>query len=343
MAPARRRCGPRATEATIAAPTGRAGKPRPSTDPGPFRSRSLAPIGWIIATVLIGTAVLLYVTAPDERPVKVRTDGGAGAAIPPPPPPPKVAPTIGRAPVVEPETPNDPLGRASDLKAVYMRYRESRDPIERAIAGRAHRVCFPAFLPPQGQLPSTTYLINALPDVFREERRAAIEALFARCRAFLVPPLDAAEIVGASERTVNGDLATPGAASRWALMRGDRAGAEASVQRALASRDPYAIHSLSGLSTLWMNQGTRGAADPDVTDAALALLACDFGAACGQDSVLALQLCASEGRCQGSARERMVARIGALDAEAVERERQRLRGLIGSGGATIATVWQANR
>jgi hypothetical protein len=125
-------------------------------------------------------------------------------------------------------------------------------------------------------------------------------------------------------------------------MRGDRTNAEAAVQRAFASREPYAIHSLSGLSNLWMNDGSR-AADPSVTDAALALLACDLGAACGADSVLALQLCASDGRCEGSARERMLARIGALDLEAVERERARLRQLVDRGGATIATVWKGAR
>ena len=69
-----------------------------------------------------------------------------------------------------------------------------------------------------------------------------------------------------------------------------------------------------------MNASAKGA-QPEVTDAALALLACDLGASCGPNSLLSLQLCAAEGRCEGSARERMLERIGPVDMEAVEAER----------------------
>ena len=123
------------TEASIAASTGRGRKPPPSTDPGPFRSRPLAPIGWTVAAVLAGSALLVYLSAPDERPLKVRDEVTADAPIPPPPAPPPPRKTVRD----EPAAPNDMLGRAKDFKAVYMRYRESRDPIERALAGRAHR------------------------------------------------------------------------------------------------------------------------------------------------------------------------------------------------------------
>jgi hypothetical protein len=325
-------------ECTIASTPGPGRKPRPSTDPGPFRSRSLAPIGWIIAVVFAGAALLVYVMAPDYRPVKVRGESAADAPIPPPPalPPPK---PVAQA---EPDNPADVLGSARDFKAIFDRYRESTNPTERALAGRAHRACFPAFLPPQGKPPSPVYAINALSSHQHDARKAALQELYARCKSFLVPPLDAAEIVATSERVTNGNLASAGSAARWAMIRGDRATADTTVEQALRSREPYAIQSLSGLSVLMMNASAKGA-QPEITDAALALLSCDLGASCGPNSLLALQLCAAEGRCQGSARERMLERIGPVDMEAVGRESKRLRALIDTGNANITTVWRYPR
>ena len=309
------------------------------TDPGPFRSRSLAPIAWIVGAVFAGIALLVYWFAPGERPPPAPVAVEAERPIPPPPPP---AAKPGRGRVAAPDGPNDKLGHAADFKAVYMQYRDSRDPIERALAGRAFRACFPAFLPPHGQLPSPAHVLKALPAEHRDERKDAVQALFDRCRSFLVPPLDAADIVGTAERTVNGDLATPGVSARWSLIRGDRAAAEAMVQRALASKEPYALQSLSGVSILLMNENSGGL-DAGATDAALALLACDLGAACGPDSLLALQLCASEGWCEGTARERMLARIGTVDPQEIEKERARLRALFDKGAATVSSVWRGGR
>jgi len=320
----------------IATPQGPARKPRPSTDPGPFRSRSLAPIAWIIGAVFAGVALLVYLAAPDHRPVKVRADATPGAAIPPPP-----ALPVPTKPVaaIERDKASDVLGSARDFKAVFERYRNSQDPIERALAGRAHRACFPIFLPPQGKPPSPVYAINALPDMQRDVRKAAIEELYARCRTFLAGPLEVADVVATAERVTNGDLASAGASARWAMVRGDRAKADAVVEQALRSREPYAIQSLSGLSVLMMNDTSRGLS-PDVLDAALALVSCDLGLSCGPNSLLALQLCAAEARCEGSARERMLERIGPVDMEAVERERSRLRHLIDNGNANVTTVWR---
>ncbi|MCZ2098383.1 MAG: hypothetical protein LC098_07845 [Burkholderiales bacterium] len=126
------------------------------------------------------------------------------------------------------------------------------------------------------------------------------------------------------------------------MIRGDRATADTTVEQALRSREPYAIQSLSGLSVLMMNASAKGA-QPEITDAALALLSCDLGASCGPNSLLSLQLCAAEGRCEGSARERMLERIGPVDMEAVEGERKRLRALFDTGNANITTVWRYPR
>jgi len=189
-------------------------RPRPQAPAldrsGPFRSRSLAPIGWIIAAVFAGAALLVYVMAPDYRPVKVRGEPVPDAPIPPPPtpPPPKVA--------AKPE-PDNPATcwQARDFKAVYDRYRESTNPVERALAGRAHRACFPTFLPPQGKAPSPVYAINALSSHQHDARKAALQELYARCKSFLVQPLDAADIVATAERVTNGNLASAGSAARW--------------------------------------------------------------------------------------------------------------------------------
>ncbi|HET9025288.1 MAG TPA: hypothetical protein VFN64_11990 [Burkholderiaceae bacterium] len=286
-----------------------------------------------------GVTLLVYLMAPDYRPVKVRGEAAVEAPIPPPPAlPPAPKPAV----IAETDNAADGLGSARDFKAVYDRYRESTSPVERALAGRAHRACFPVFLPPQGKAPSPAYAINALPDYQRDARKAAIETLYARCKSFLVPPLDAAGIVATSERVTNGDLASAGSAARWAMIRGDRASADATVEQALRAREPYAIQSLSGLSMLLMNQSARGV-PPETTDAALALVSCDLGASCGPNSLLALQLCAAEGRCQGSARDRMLERIGPVDMEAVDRERKRLRTLFDTGNANITTVFRQPR
>jgi hypothetical protein len=334
-----RRPTPSRLETDIAAQAGSGTKKRPSMDPGPFRSGSLAPIAWIIGAVLAGAALLVYLFAPDDRPPPAAPVAEAEKPIPPPPPPP---PKQARRVAAAPDGPNDQLGHARDFKTIYMRYRDSQNPIERALAGRAYRACFPAFLPPRGQEPSPVHVLNALPAEHRDERRAAVEAMFERCKSFLVPPLDMAQIVSTAERTVNGDLATPGASARWSMIRGDRAAAEAMVQQALNSKDPYAVQSLSGLSLLLANESSGGV-DVRATDAALAVLACDLGAACGENSLLALQLCASEGWCEGTARERMVARVGAEDPKAVERERARLLSLLNTKRATISLVWRGGR
>ena len=234
------------------------------------------------------------------------------------------------------------LGHARDLKSVFVKYRDSRDPIERALAGRAIRACFPLFTPPPDQPPSVARVLNALPVEYRPARGPAVEALFQRCQSFFVQPIDIAEIVRNAQRATNGDLATPGAAARWSLTRGDRAAAEAIATQALASRDAYALQSLAGLSLLFMNEQSAGK-EPATIDAALALLTCDFGAACGADSLLALELCANEGRCIGTARDRMLARVGARDDSAVEREHARLRMLLDNGAATVETVWRSGR
>jgi hypothetical protein len=322
-------------EAVITAPT-RKKKPPVRTDPGPFRSRSLAPIGWIVAAGLAAAGLLAYVFAPEERsePPPPQAAVVEKPIPPPPPPPPKPKPP--------PDGPNDVLGRAPDLKSVFMKYRDSRNPIERALAGRAVRACFPLFTPPLDQPASVAHVLSTLPPEYRAARRPAIEALFERCRSFFVQPMDLAEIVRNAQRAANGDLATPGALVRWSLTRGDRAAAESTATLALNSKEPYALQSLAGLSLLFMNEQSRGK-DPAATDAALVLLACDFGAACGADTLLALELCANEGRCTGTARDRMLARVGATDSAAVEREHARLRMLLDNGVATVDTVWRGGR
>lgn len=321
-------------ESAIVAPAKRKKAPV-RTDPGPFRSRSLAPIGWIVAAVLAAAGLLAYVFAPEEHSEPPPPAAAVEQPIPPPPPPPP-------KPKPPPDGPNDMLGRATDLKSIFVKYRDSRSPVERALAGRAMRACFPLFTPPLGQPPSVAHVLSTLPAEFRAARRPAIEALFERCRAFFVQPMDLVEIVRSTQRAANGDLATPGALARWSLTRGDRASAEATVTQALASKDPYALQSLVGLSLLFMNQQS-GAKEPAAIDAALALLTCDLGAACGGDSLLALELCANEGRCTGTARERMVARAGATSPEAIEREHARLRLLLDNGAATVDTVWRDGR
>ena len=234
----------------------------------------------------------------------------------------------------------DELGLAQDLKRVFDAHIDSADPRLRQVAVRAFAACAPAFLPGAGQTPSPDALIEALPQQQRAEREAAYRALFARCAPLLGIGRDKLNAVQ------RGVLASDGAREAGARAQSDLAAgnddiANQRVAQALASGDPATVASLAGVAQAWARRSSAAPASPErlaaarALDAALPWLACDLGMACGSDSLLALQACASQGQCEGDAPTRLAgaALTDPAAYAAMQAQRQRLLGLLKDGRA----------
>ena len=235
----------------------------------------------------------------------------------------------------------DPLAESSDLLQIFQHYRDSDDPRLKAAARRAFSACTPAFLPRSGETPSPEPLIAALPLTQRMAREEALRALYARCQSFM--GLGRGVLL-----TLRGDLAADGGlleagqhindqlaagnveqASRWATetLRGNDAASIASIAGPMG----ILLEKLSSARAGADTAADRIAAG-DVT-AALPLLDCDLGMDCSNRSLAALQLCASEGRCEGGAEARFLARAG-VDSDrlaAVQAQCRRLLDLYRQG------------
>jgi len=232
------------------------------------------------------------------------------------------------------------VGSAPDLNRVFEDYIGSGDPRQRRTAVRAFDACVPAFLPGAGQAPSPEPLIEALPPGRRTEREAAYRSLFARCHRLLAggrTSLD--ETLQTLQRDPQNQA--PGLRAEEALLAGRFDRVEPLVAEALSGSDPAAVASLAGITARIARSRQPDSADAAMLqraheiDAALPWVACDLGLDCSAQSLWALQLCATEGLCEGDVSARLMARIspGAVDAGAVQQQRLRLLGLIRSGRA----------
>lgn len=236
---------------------------------------------------------------------------------------------------------SDPLAESHDLLQIFQHYRDSGDPRLKAAARRAFSACTPAFLPRPGETPSPEPLIAALPPTQRMAREEALRALYARCQSFmgmgrgallaLRGNLAADGGLREAGQHVNDQLAAGNVeqASRWATqtLRGNDAASIASIAGPLETL-------LEKLSSA--RAGADTAADRTVAAdlaAALPLLACDLGMDCSNRSLTALQLCASEGQCEGDVEARFLARagVGSDRMAAVQAQRRRLLGLYSQG------------
>jgi hypothetical protein len=238
----------------------------------------------------------------------------------------------------------DPVGSAPDLNRVFEDYIGSGDPRRRRTAVRAFEACVPAFLPGAEQAPSPEPLIEALPPGHRTEREAAYRSLFARCHRLLAggrASLD--DTLQTLQRDPQNEA--PGLRAQEALLAGRFDRVEPLVAEALSISDPAAVASLSGIAARIARSRQPDSADAAMLqraheiDAALPWVACDLGLDCSAQSMWALQLCATEGLCEGDVSARLMARIspGTVDSGAVQQQRLRLLGLIRSG-RTLGTA-----
>lgn len=239
----------------------------------------------------------------------------------------------------------DPLADSHDLLQIFQRYRDSDDPRLKTAARRAFSACTPAFLPRPGETPSPEPLIAALPPTQRMAREEALRALYARCQSFM-------GLGRSALLTLLGDLAADGGLREAGqhvndqLAAGNVEQASRLATQALRGNDAASIASIAGpLGTLLEKLSSARAGADRAADrtaaaevaanvaAALPLLACDLGMDCSNRSLAALQLCASEGQCEGDAEARFLARAG-VDADrmaAVQAQRRRLLDLYRQG------------
>ena len=237
----------------------------------------------------------------------------------------------------------DDLGVAQDLKRFYDAHIDSADPRLRQAAVRALGACVPAFLPGPGETPSPEALIRALPATGRLEREAAYRNLYARCASMLGMGRDS---LLALQRTVLAADASREAGARAIsdLAAGNDDVANQRVGLALASGDPAAVAALSGVVQAWAQRSSAAPAGAErlaaarSLDAALPWVACDLGLACGGDSLLALQACASQGQCEGDMPNRQSgSSLGdpaqTAEAAAIQAQRRRLLALLKAGRA----------
>lgn len=232
----------------------------------------------------------------------------------------------------------DPVGTAPDLKRVFDEYIASGDPRQRRIAVRAFEACVPAFLPGAGQAPSQEPLIQALPADHQIEREGAYRTLFARCYRLVA---EGRASLDNTHQTLERDPQNqaPGQRAQEAALAGKLDRVEVLVSEAMSGSDPATVASLAGLA-----ERIVPLRQPDVVDGAtlqrarevdvaLSLAACDLGLDCSAQSVWALQMCATEGLCEGDVTSRLMARVtpGSVDPGAVQHQRLRLLGLIQSG------------
>jgi hypothetical protein len=232
----------------------------------------------------------------------------------------------------------DALGSAPDLRRLHDQYASSADPQQRRIAARALGACVPAFLPSAGQAPSAEPLIRALPAAQKSEREAAYRTLYARCSRFMDE--SRAGLVAAHEASQRDpEMREPGARAAQALLDGRTAQAERLIAEAAASRDPVAIGSLSGVAVRLARDRDPDQSDASLmqaaraVDAALPLVACDLGLDCSANSLWSLQLCATQGFCQGDLPARLAAQAAgdSADPTLVQQQRQRLLALLRNG------------
>jgi hypothetical protein len=265
----------------------------------------------------------------------------ADARSPAPAPAPASSVVSGQLPAPRAATPADAIGGAPDLRRIYDQFASSADAGQRRIAARAFAACVPAFLPGAGQPASVESLVQALPAAQRGEREAAYRALYGRCSRFL--DQGRADLT-ATYQSLQRDAAArePGTRATQALLDGRAEQVDRFIAEATASGgDPAAIQSLSGLAQRLAGERDPGRSDGALmqtaraVDMALPAVACDMGLDCSANSLWSLQLCATEGHCQGDLLARLAAR-STDDPPApalVQQQRQRLLDLLRSGRA----------
>jgi hypothetical protein len=211
-------------------------------------------------------------------------------------------------------TPDGLSDPSKSLKTVYETNERSLDPAERALAWRAWSVCVPNFLGAPGQALTDRQLEDGLPnDRTRPARLNARRQLADRCAEFTHDGRDQILKTAAAnvERHRAGDLRSRGEMALEAVQAGNDDEAIRLIHEIIERQSPYELRDLSGLVTRW-HRGAPRASDA-LRDAVLAVIGCDFGMDCGENSLSALELCAYGGTCDGDLAERTLSAFPDID------------------------------
>jgi hypothetical protein len=213
-----------------------------------------------------------------------------------------------------PSSPDGLSDPAKSLKMVYETNERSLDPAERSLAWHAWSVCVPNFLGATGQGLTETQLEDGLPnDRTRPARLIARRQLADRCAEFSRDSREQLLKTAAAnvERHRAGDLRSRGEMALEAVQGGNDDEAIRLIHEIVERKSPYELRDLSGLVTRW-HRGAPKASDA-LRDAVLAVIGCDFGMDCGENSLSALELCAYGGTCDGDLAERTLSAFPDID------------------------------
>jgi hypothetical protein len=208
---------------------------------------------------------------------------------------------------------SNPLQLTHDLRDIYERYRDSKNPRERNTAYRAWSACFPAFLSASGGMAPLASLTASLSpsDPVATRRADALRELWGRCKRFSDLPHDKliAETQRQRDAWMTGRAHSPGDSAAQAHMQGDSGEGLRIARDAVASQDPYAIDSLKDfvIHYWWDLNDThpdQRIDRPDLRALAFGIAACNMGLECGPSSLTAVQQCAATGACAGDAVDR---------------------------------------
>lgn len=229
----------------------------------------------------------------------------------------------------------NPLERASDLRAIYEQYRQSSNPIERAISARAWSACFPTFIAAKGKALSLEQVTRGL-RADAPETSARIEAyrrLLGRCQSF--SDMAREDLVRATqiaqEHTHAGRIASPGQIAEKYWRNGQHGDALRVVREVLDSQDAYAVGSLKDFAyAYWrdweethINVATAPIR-PDLRAQAYLFAACEMGLVCDAASLSADLMCAHEAKCESNLQSRMLMALSENDQNLLRQETRRV-------------------
>lgn len=200
--------------------------------------------------------------------------------------------------------------RSGNLQAAFTALWQSERRVDKARAISIWNACVSAFPGSGGWAPSLQRAVAGLPAEPRyDAQRSAYADLFSRCKQFYgednaalmarTTQLRRAEISGVASTIARQAAAT--------ADRGDLPAARMLAQTALATREPFELFELAGMSSKLLAQDAtpQQRAEAALQDASLAFAACELGFDCSANSLAAARLCAFEGLCSGTVQERL--------------------------------------
>jgi hypothetical protein len=228
----------------------------------------------------------------------------------------------------------NPFESSMDLRATYLRFKNSRNHIERYIANKAWSACVPAVVTEQGFSVSVdTFSEKLMPSDPRTAQRVeAFRQLQTRCKGFSDMSRDEMTTALRDQKFAleHGDILSPGDIAAKQMSNGNKQLAFDSARAIINSQDPFAMQSLSEFIKAYGNQRPDSNGKPsdertDLKATAFSNAVCQIGGECSPSSLSATQMCANTGACVGDLNSRNLQSLSnAGDRDWVEKESTRM-------------------